>query len=121
MSIKYDEYDLLELFGAEPIAIVDQITGIFLYNQVKKNGLELFFKFSTYEDSCSITLYLNSAVVASVSLEDVISFVREEYSLRITLRNSDVQYLLHFRPSYCIEVVSHPKPEFPGSVSITSN
>lgn len=56
MYIKYDEYELLELFENEPVSVFDKDAGVFIYSRTDKLGIKLVMTMSIYEYECNISL-----------------------------------------------------------------
>lgn len=56
MFIIYNEYELLELFESEPIAIGEPEAGMKIYKKEDKQGFKLVLTISIYEQECLLSL-----------------------------------------------------------------
>ncbi|MFP3846031.1 hypothetical protein [Priestia filamentosa] len=74
MFIKYDEYELLELFQNEPVSIADDLDAgelIYLYEDAQK--FKLILTMDVYKQICSIDITYNDNTVFSGEFNNVSS------------------------------------------------
>ena len=103
MFIKYDEYELLELFESEPIAISDKEAGMFIYTKTDKNSVKIVLSISVYERECILSLSLKERLLFEIQLNRVEYLASENKCLRIHQSNSTHEHLIHFEPSIFIK------------------
>jgi len=100
VSIKYDEYDLLELFGSFPIMLCDDYdVGIYYYSYTDSCGLEVSLNFSVYEQKCGMGLSINNICHFEIDLSNVVYLRKEDWRLRIRQQNVEVDYIICFKPN----------------------
>lgn len=104
MYIKYDEYELLELFANEPIAIDEKETGIFLYNQEDSYGFKLSMYISIYEYTCSISLSHRDLTkpIFDIGLNDVKCIKGKNDRLVIQQSDEEKDVVVYFKPNYAL-------------------
>jgi hypothetical protein len=85
MFIKYDEYELIELFESEPTPIFEEEQGIFQYSKEDNAGIQLIFTLLVYESRCQISLNLKKFESRLVEFEfnNVSKFAKSEGRLLI--------------------------------------
>ena len=105
MWTKYDEYELLELFGSEPIYTAPEGTGMFMYSTTSSNGIKLILSLSVHEYSCTIDLGLFDEGIFEVSLDNV-EYLRAESgnSLRIHQKDAVKDYIIYFKPNIFLKI-----------------
>ena len=103
MFIKYDEYELLELFEKEPIVISDKEAGDFIYNKRDSSGISIMLAISTYEMECSISLGLENRVVFETILPNVEYLHSENEYLRIHQNESAQDFLIFLKPNIFVK------------------
>ena len=101
MFIKYDEYELLELFESEPTVISE---GMFIYTKRNSKGLKVVLSLSVYENECDISLCLDDDVIFESSLKDVEYLYSESNSLRLHQTGKDKDYIIHFKDSFLVKI-----------------
>jgi len=104
MFIEYDEYELLELFENEPVAIFKKEVGHFIYNKKDDRNINLGLTILTYEKECIIDLSLEEQILFEVTLKEVEYLQSDGESLRIHQKDSSQDYLIFFKPSIFIKV-----------------
>ncbi|MEW9677688.1 hypothetical protein ABRT01_16145 [Lentibacillus sp. L22] len=64
MFIKYDEYDLLELFQNEPVSITgNPDDGELLYSCKDSQNFKVILTLDVYRQTCSLSITYNDAIV----------------------------------------------------------
>jgi hypothetical protein len=98
--MKYDEYELLELFGSEPTKIYEDGVGKLLYTKSDDYGFNLYMKICIEKRECDISLYFgNDRLIVMEELKDV-ECIRIRYKiLRILQTGYDYNILLRFKPN----------------------
>jgi hypothetical protein len=71
MYIKYDEYELLELFCNEPISILEKEAGKFIYSFKDNKGFKLIMLMDVYENKCELTLTFKESIVFTCKINEV--------------------------------------------------
>lgn len=99
----YDAYDLLELFGEEPVFFVDEEIGICTYSSPYGNGIRISLYISPHEEHCAISLYNGDSLFFTTDIENVEYLRREDNRLRIHQKDSSIDYLIWFSPNPLIE------------------
>lgn len=104
MFIQYDEFELLEIFGSEPINLSDEEAGIFMYIKEDDTGFKLILTISTYEKECNLSLNYSkfSKPIFESDFKNVekISVVNGELKL---MYSGDVKAVtLYFKPNFAI-------------------
>ncbi|MES9689210.1 hypothetical protein ABWK31_17400, partial [Bacillus sp. JJ353] len=63
MFIKYNEYDLLELFENEPVIITHQDAGEFNYTYEDNQNFKLILTLEVYQKTCGLSITYNDCIV----------------------------------------------------------
>ena len=100
--IDYNEYELLEFFGAEPRIIGEEEVGIYEYNLIDKYGFAFELHFSLYDESCILTLQYDSLKVPIFDL-------RFDYVEKI---QCDTEKLIIHRTANQRNIVFYVKPNY---------
>ncbi|MFD1425588.1 hypothetical protein JOD24_000257 [Kroppenstedtia sanguinis] len=102
--IKYDEYELLELFESEPIPLNDEEAGMFFYIQKDKNGFKVIMYISIYENSCELSVSHENLEkpIFQLELHEVKSIKGKEDRLIITRKGKE-NIVFFFKPNYSLE------------------
>ncbi len=105
MYIKYDEYELLEMFLNEPLEINGKEGGVFLYKSKNMNGFELSMYISIYEQLCCINLKHISLLnpVFDSTIYEVEKILKKENSLIIKKYNKD-KIVIYFKPNISLKL-----------------
>ena len=78
MSIKYDEYDLLELFQSEPVSISGNIDdGELIYTYKDDQNFKVILTLDVYQQTSSLTITFNDSIVFSGDLNNVSSIKKD--------------------------------------------
>lgn len=107
MFIKYDDYELLELFESEPVPIYDEEAGKYMYVKADKYGMKLIADIDVYGQTCSFSLtYENyTKTIFEVNETSVKRLMKKEDTL-VVINNSDESVLkVYFRPNFSIEIL----------------
>jgi len=105
MYIKYNEYELFELFESEPITPSGKEAGQFIYSKKEDSrGIEIMLSFSVYEMKCNICLSAGAQVIFEATLEQVEYLHSDGKCLRIHQMKPNQDYLIHFMPSIFIKI-----------------
>ena len=105
MYIKYDEYELLELFGSEPTYTAPEGAGMVMYTAEANNGIGIILNLSYYDKTCRLNLWYHDEGIFEVSLNNV-EYLRSENGdcLRIHQKNATTDYLIYFKPNLFIKI-----------------
>jgi hypothetical protein len=106
MKTEYDEYELLELFGNEPIIKSLYEEGNFFYKKIGSDGINITLGLSIRQGECNIGLNFKGRLIFQASLKDVEYLRSEEKNgrLRVHQNGSSQDYLIYFVPSLFIIV-----------------
>ncbi|MBD8037374.1 hypothetical protein H9635_11490 [Solibacillus sp. A46] len=78
MFIKYDEYDLLELFQSEPVSISGNIDdGELIYTYKDDQNFKVILTLDVYQQTSSLTITFNDSIVFSGELNNVSSIKKD--------------------------------------------
>ncbi|MGE7113531.1 hypothetical protein [Lysinibacillus sp. NPDC047702] len=103
MFIKFNQYELLELFEKEPVFVGDEEAGILIYSKSDDLGFKLVLTISIYEKQCNLSLSYQKfdASIFEIKLIDVDEIVGEDQILTIIGRNIknrvEVIFNTHFK------------------------
>ncbi|MDR7246916.1 hypothetical protein [Priestia megaterium] len=105
--MKYDEYELLELFEAEPSVMVDYQTGMFMYNKDDDHGFHLLLVMSVHESQCSISLSYKhfKGLIFDFELEDISEIKGENNRLTILGNDGNREVEISFKPHFSLKTV----------------
>jgi len=104
MYTKYEKYELLELFGGEPVYISCEETGMCIYRKEFSNGFNIVLSLSIYESKCTIAIGFHSEGILDVSLDNVEYLRVEGDGLRIHQNNATIDYVIYFRPNLFVKI-----------------
>jgi hypothetical protein len=102
--IKFDEYDLLELFEKEPTLIAEKEAGLFIYSKIDNHGFKLLLNLSIYENQCNISLDYHEMVIFDIKLQEVESIKSDGSQLRIKRENIDRDVVVEFKPHFSLKI-----------------
>ena len=101
MSIKFQKYELLELFENFP-KIIDEEAHIYLYSKKSEYGFELELFISQYEGTCIVTLYFEQNkrwTLYDFKINDVVELKVDENKLSI-IKESEKSIIIYFKPIF---------------------
>ena len=79
MSIKYDEYDLLELFQSEPVSISGNIVdGELIYTYKDDQNFKVILTLDVYQQTSSLSITFNDSIVFTGDLNNVTSIKKDD-------------------------------------------
>lgn len=79
MSIKYDEYDLLELFQSEPVSISGNIVdGELIYTYKDDQNFKVILNLDVYQQTSSLSITFNDSIVFTGDLNNVTSIKKDD-------------------------------------------
>lgn len=90
MYIKYDEYELLELFCNEPVSIGDLESGELIYSLKDNKGFEIVMFMDVYRKICEVTITFQELIVFTCKIEDVESINKVNDEMIITDKNKSI-------------------------------
>lgn len=74
MFIKYDEYDLLELFQSEPVSITGNIDdGELIYTYRDEQDFKLILTLDVYKQTSNLSITFNNSIVFTGDFNNVTS------------------------------------------------
>lgn len=90
MFIKYDEYDLLELFLKEPISIPDDLdAGELIYTYTDGQNFKLILAMDVYRQTCSLSVAYNDSIVFTGDFNNVTSITKVDNSMLINVNDEE--------------------------------
>ncbi|SDF57356.1 hypothetical protein [Sporomusa acidovorans] len=107
MYIKYDEYELLELFENEPILVCGEEAGVFMYSNVDKCNVKIVMLFSVYENTCKVSLCHashNDKTIFECNIVDVERLECSKSTMKIVKIGGAVPISISFDPNYAINI-----------------
>ncbi|MCR3761848.1 hypothetical protein KYB31_23005 [Clostridium felsineum] len=90
MYIKYDEYDLLELFCNEPVSIREIEVGEFIYSLKDDRGFEIVMFIDVYGRVCEVTITYQELIVFTCKIENVESINKVNDEMVINDKNKGI-------------------------------
>lgn len=79
MFIKYDEYELLELFQSEPVSITGNIDdGELIYTYKDDQNFKVILTLDVYQQTCSLSITFNDSIVFTGDLNNVTSIKKDD-------------------------------------------
>ncbi|KGR88902.1 hypothetical protein [Lysinibacillus odysseyi] len=79
MFIKYDEYELLELFQSEPVSITGNIDdGELIYTYKDDQNFKVILTLDVYQQTCSLSITFNDSKVFTGDLNNVTSIKKDD-------------------------------------------
>mgnify|MGYP003550882158 FL=1 len=79
MFIKYDEYDLLELFQSEPVSISGNIVdGELIYTYKDDQNFKVILTLDVYQQTSSLSITFNDSIVFTGDLNNVTSIKKDD-------------------------------------------
>lgn len=108
MFIKYDEYELLELFEKEPVVIGDEEAGMFIYSKNDDLGFKLVLTISIYEKQCILSLNYQSLAtpIFEFNLLDIDAIICEDQKLKIISHDKEKRVEVIFKPHFALKKIN---------------
>lgn len=105
--MKYDEYEMLELFEDEPLVMIDEQTGIFTYKKVDNYGFKLTLTILVHESECDVTLSYKhfKGLIFDFELEDINQIKGENNRLTILGNGGNTKVEISFKPHFSLKTV----------------
>ena len=86
MFIKYDEYDLLELFQSEPVSITGNIDdGELIYTYKDDQNFKVILTIDVYKQTSSISITFNDSIVFTGDFNNVTSIKKVDKAMVINV------------------------------------
>lgn len=104
-KIKFDEFDLLELFESEPTYVHgDEQAGVFMYSKKDLKDVTLVFIFDVYESYCefSLNLYEGRHTICEYRVDNVKSLNKVGENLNIVSKDDNEVVKISFKPNITI-------------------
>ncbi|UTR15706.1 hypothetical protein MM221_03720 [Salipaludibacillus sp. LMS25] len=90
MFIKYDEYDLLELFQSEPVSITGNIDdGELIYTHKDEENFKVILTLDVYRQTISLSITFNDSIVFKGHFNNVTSVKKYYKAMVICVRKED--------------------------------
>lgn len=105
--MKYDEYEMLELFEDEPLVMIDEQTGIFTYRKMDNYGFNLSMTIWIHESRCSVRLSYKhfKGLIFDFELEDIRQIKGENNRLTILGNDDNREVEISFKPHFSLKTV----------------
>lgn len=82
MFIKYDEYDLLELFQSEPVSITGNIDdGELIYTYKDDQNFKVILTLDVYKQTSSLSITFNDSIVFTGDFNNVTSIKKDDKAM----------------------------------------
>lgn len=79
MFIKYDEYELLDLFQSEPVSITGNIDdGELIYTYKDDQNFKVILTLDVYQQTSSLSITFNDSIVFTGDLNNVTSIKKDD-------------------------------------------
>ena len=79
MFIKYDEYDLVELFQSEPVSITGNIDdGELIYTHKDEQNFKVILTLDVYKQTSSLSITFNDSIVFTGDFNNVTSVKKDD-------------------------------------------
>ncbi|NLZ49193.1 MAG: hypothetical protein GX895_10505 [Clostridiales bacterium] len=105
MYIKYDEYEMLELFNSEPISIGSVEEGELIYSYKDNQDFSITLFMNVYAQLAELTLSYKENIVFNSNIKDVRAIKKVEGALII--ESSDEKRIkLKFYPQIGVELLN---------------
>ena len=104
MDIKYDKYELLELFESEPEDFLIEGAGVYLYRKMDHLGFKLIMIMSVYENTIKLSLSYNEGCVFDVNMEFVERVYTRNDTLHIQCSEEKRAIEVRFKPHFAINI-----------------
>jgi len=79
MFIKYDEYDLLELFQSEPVSITGNLDdGALIYTYKDDQNFKVILTLDVYQQTSCLSITFNDAIVFTGDFNNVTSIKKDD-------------------------------------------
>ena len=105
MFIKYEEFDLFELFEGDPTFIFDKEVGKMMYVKKDNFGMKLMLNMDVYEQTCSISLSYDNYPKPIIDLiyKSVTRLNKVDDVLQIICAN-DLRLSIFFKPNFAFQM-----------------
>jgi len=104
LDIKYDEYELLELFESEPEDFLIEGACVYLYRRIDHLGFKLIMIMSVYENTVKLSLSYNEGCLFDVSMESVERVYSRNDTLHIQCTEEKKAIEVRFKPHFAINI-----------------
>ncbi|MDG5471438.1 hypothetical protein P6709_06740 [Jeotgalibacillus sp. ET6] len=82
MFIKYDEYDLIELFQSEPVSITGNLDdGVLIYTYKDDYNFKVILTLDVYEQTSSLSITFKDSIVFSANFSNVTSIKKVDETM----------------------------------------
>lgn len=82
MFIKYDEYDLLELFQSEPVSITGNLDdGELMYTYKDDQNFKVILTLDVYKQTSSLSITFKDSIVFSGDFNNVTSLKKDDKAM----------------------------------------
>jgi len=82
MFIKYDEYDLLELFQSEPVSITGNIDdGELIYSYKDEQNFKVILTLDVYKQTSSLSITFYDSIVFTGDFNNVTSIKKDDKAM----------------------------------------
>ena len=103
-STIFDEYDLLELFNAEPKMIGPDEACVYMYSKKNSTGIQVLLYISAYENICELSLGINEVTFFKAELHNVENLRKKDGWLRIHRNNGEKDLFICFYPIFYVSI-----------------
>jgi len=104
MYIKYDEYELLELFNSEPISIGSIEEGELIYSNKDNQGFSITLFINVYAQLSELTLSYKENTVFNCKLKKVVSINKSDKDMIINSED-EKKIRVKFYPQMGVELL----------------
>ncbi|MFE6139439.1 hypothetical protein [Bacillus sp. NPDC057893] len=104
MDIKYDKYELLEIFEDEPEDYYISGAGVYKYSKTDSLGFRLLMYMSVYENTVELNLLLKEKSIFDTNIVSVERVYTREDTLYIQCSGENKIIQIKFKPYFTVTI-----------------
>ncbi|CAI8718288.1 MULTISPECIES: hypothetical protein [Bacillus] len=104
MDIKYDKYELLEIFESEPEDFIIPGAAVYKYSKVDDLGFELVMIMSVYENTVNLKMLYKDRRIFDTNMESVERVYSYNDTLHIQCTEEKKAIEVRFKPHFAINI-----------------
>ncbi|MGE7885772.1 hypothetical protein [Bacillus sp. NPDC094077] len=104
MDIKYDKYELLEIFEDEPEDYYISGAGVYKYSKTDNLGYKLLMYMSVYKNTVVLNLLLTEKTIFDTNIASVEKVYTREDTLYIQCSGENKIIKVKFKPYFSIKI-----------------
>lgn len=104
MNIKYDEYELLEIFESEPKDYFIPGAGAYRYNKIDKLGFKLVMIMCYYEETVELKMFYENNCIFKANMDSAKRIYTRNDSLYVQGGVGNKTIEVKFKPHFTIQI-----------------